>query len=86
MTVANGATSPEVVGQTIALTATGGGIATAANPLKVHNTQTNGLTVTSTDTAYVDEVPDALLMEAGLGWTLGNGGAPSGLVNWGAQL
>ena len=85
MTVANGATSPEVVGETIALTATGGGIATAANPLKVHNTQTKGLTVTAADTAYVDEVRDALLMEAGLGWSLGDGGASSGLVNWGTQ-
>jgi hypothetical protein len=86
ITAAAGAAAPEVVGQTIALTAKGGGIGTAANHLKVHATAANGVTDTATGTVYLDQVADTMLLEAGLGWSLGDGGTTAGKVLWGTQL
>ena len=85
ITVAAGATAPEVVGQTITLNAEGG-IATAANPLKVHVTASHGLQFASTGAAYVQQVADTTLQEAGLGWSLGDGGTTAGKVKWGTQI
>ena len=80
----------EVVGQTIMLDANGGGIATAADPLRVHTVAASGLHVTATAAAYVDQVPstplsplETLLQEAGFAWLFADGGAATGLVNWG---
>jgi hypothetical protein len=79
---APGATGPEVMGKTIALTAKGGGIGTAATPLVVQASARNGVTTSATGRTYVDEEGNVVLHEAGLPWFLGDGGTASGQVNW----
>ena len=80
MLVAPGATAPEVVGQTIGLTAKAGGIGTAGTPLVVQ--ATDGVTSSATGLVYIDQVENEAVQEAGLTWTLGDGGTTTGKVNW----
>ena len=83
--VAPGAAGPEVVGQTVALTAKGG-IGITGNPLVVQSAAPNGVTSNATGRTYIDEVEGVVLHEAGLTWTLGDGGTSAGRVNWASLL
>ncbi len=81
--VAPGASGEEVMGQTIGLTAAGGGIGTAATPLMVQASARDGVSATATGPIYLDEDGDGVFNEAGLPWFVGEGDTPDGQVDWG---
>ncbi|MEA2771483.1 MAG: mucin9, partial [Acetobacteraceae bacterium] len=81
---ASGAATPTVVGDNVGFVAQGGGIATAASPMTVY--RTGALSIFAGAAGYVKDVPDNNLVEAGLGWSLGDGGTPNGKVRWGSSV
>jgi hypothetical protein len=81
---ASGAATPNVVGDNVGFEAQGGGIATAASPMTVY--RTGALSIFSGAPGFVKDVSDNNLVEAGLGWSLGDGGTPNGKVRWGSSV